>query len=84
MPQERPWWRDRRQLPPGSADPANGMSPGEVWLVRLGLAAMLIAGVVIAIYSDSIAAPIMLAGFSIGWIWHLPAHQRRQVVGFGA
>ncbi len=79
-PDSRPWWRDWRQLPPGSRDGGiHPMSGAEVALARLSLVLFACVGIVLLFVTDSTAAPLLLIAMPVAGVMKLPRHQRRQL-----
>jgi asparagine N-glycosylation enzyme membrane subunit Stt3 len=79
---QKPWWRDWRQLPPGSETEGTVQPLGTVavWLVRLLLLVELLALVVAAAFHmPAVGAPLLVGLFFV--MRKLPDHQRHQVLG---
>jgi len=79
---QKPWWRDWRQLPPGST-PGGGDEPltrGVVWVVRLLMVAELAALVAAALTHTPVVGVLLLPGIALA-TKKLSPQQRHQVFG---
>lgn len=80
---QKPWWRDWRQLPPGSRSPASMMAPSEVWIVRAGLVLFVAAAVAVVAFERALSAAALLLIVPVAALARMPRHQRRQLLGLG-
>ena len=80
MAKSKPWWRDTRQLPPGTRDGGrHPMSEVEVWIVRIIVVTLSLAGVILLVMTGKLHA-LLLLGVPFG-IRRLSEQHQQQVLG---